>query len=132
MYNRLQTLSGLLLLASAGGVWAQPGGFGPFAPPQPGEILPKFLQDQLKLTDAQKKQLADMQKDVDAKLARLLTAEQKKSLESKRPGKGGFGFGPPGFGPPGGGGPTPPGGTPGGPPPKFGGPGGFGGFGFGN
>jgi Spy/CpxP family protein refolding chaperone len=107
-----------------------PGGFGPFQLPRPGEILPGFLQDQLKLTVEQKKKLGELQKDVEAKLAKLLTAEQKKSLDEIRQGKGAFGFGPPGFGPPGFG---PPGGAPGGPPPKmgFGGPPGFGGFGMG-
>jgi Spy/CpxP family protein refolding chaperone len=107
-----------------------PGGFGPFQPPRPGEILPGFLQDQLKLTVEQKKKLGELQKDVEANLAKLLTAEQKKALDEIRQGKGAFGFGPPGFGPPGFG---PPGGAPGGPPPKmgFGGPPGFGGFGMG-
>lgn len=107
------------------------GGFQPFAPPQPGEILPKFMQDVLKLNADQKKRLAELQKDVNTKLAKILTADQKKTMENMRPGAG-KGFGPgPGFGPPPGGGPTPPGGTPGGALPKmgFGGPGGFGGFG---
>ena len=103
-------------------------GFSHFAPPQPGEILSGFLQDVLKLSAEQKKELGDLQKDVSTKLNKILTADQKKSLENMRPGKGGFG--PPGFGPPGGGGPTPPGGTPGGVPPKmgFGGGNPFGGF----
>ena len=88
----------------------QPGGFpgGPFQPPAPGEVLPAPFQDQLKLNAEQKKRLADLQKEVDAKLARILTAEQKKSLEEMRAGRfgpGGFnpgGFGQRGFGPPGG------------------------------
>jgi Spy/CpxP family protein refolding chaperone len=103
-----------------------PGGFGPPPFPQPGEILPEFLQDQLKLNAEQKKKLGELQKDVEANLAKLLTAEQKKSLDEIRQGKGAFGFGPPGFGPPGFG-------PPGGPLPKmgFGGPPGFGGFGMG-
>lgn len=57
-----------------------PGGAFP-APPQPGQILPQFLQDQLKLSDEQKKQLTDLQKDVDGRLGKLLTAEQNKQLQ---------------------------------------------------
>jgi Spy/CpxP family protein refolding chaperone len=84
----------------------------------------------LKLTGEQKKKLADLQKEVEANLAKLLTAEQKKSLDELGQGKGGFGFGPPGGGPPGGmPGGGPPGGMPGGGPPKGGGKGGKGGFG---
>ena len=91
-----------------------PGGFpgGPFTPPQPGQVLTTGQQDQLKLTAKQKKELEALQKEVDAKLAKLLTTEQQQQLKDMRKGPGGFG--PPGFG---------------GGPPKFG-PGGFGG-GFG-
>jgi hypothetical protein len=117
-----------------GAMPGMPGGFKPFEFPQPGQLLSTFLQDQLKLTPEQKKKLADFQKEADAQLAKLLTAEQQKSLKDmSTPPK--FGFGGPG-GP--GGGPGGPGGGPGGPgggPPKgFGGPkGGFGppGLGFG-
>jgi Spy/CpxP family protein refolding chaperone len=140
---RSRIVGGLVLLCGISTAWAQqgnppggipggpPGGFGPFPRPQPGEILPGFLQDQLKLTADQKKKLGELQKDVDVNLAKLLTAEQKKSLDEMRQGKGGFG--PPGFGPPGGMGGMPPGGGPGGPPAKkgFGPPPGFGGFGTG-
>jgi hypothetical protein len=63
-----------------------------------------MLQEQLKLTAEQKKKIEELQKEVDAKLAKILTEEQKKSLQEMRPGPGGFGpaggFGPPGgFGP---------------------------------
>ncbi|MBP3959179.1 hypothetical protein J8F10_28375 [Gemmata sp. G18] len=93
-----------------------PGGFGGFGPPPLGQIMPVFLQDQLKLTDAQKKQLEAIQKDVDAKLEKLMTEEQKKTFKAmKERGPGGPG-GPGGFP----GGPGGPGGFPGGP----GGPGG--------
>jgi Spy/CpxP family protein refolding chaperone len=136
-------VGGLAFLSCVCAAWAQPpgGGFGPFGLPLPGEILPGFLQDQLKLTAEQKKKLGELQKDTEANLAKLLTAEQKKSLDDFREGKGGFGFGPPGFGPGGPGGPGgkggkggggPPGGMPGGPfggggPAKGGFPFGFGG-----
>src|SRR5205823_1652153 len=53
-----------------------PGGFG--GPPQPGQILPSFLQEQLKLTAEQKKQLDELQKEADDKLAKILTDDQKK------------------------------------------------------
>src|SRR5205085_1714396 len=40
-----------------------PGGFG--GPPQPGQILPMFVQDQLNLTAEQKKQVEAIQKEVE-------------------------------------------------------------------
>jgi EF hand len=49
-------------------------------PPQPGQVLPSFLQDALNLTADQRKQLADLQKDVDARLATILTDEQRAQL----------------------------------------------------
>jgi hypothetical protein len=78
--------------------------FGP--PPRPGQILPGFLQEALKLTAGQKKQLDELQKEVDAKLGKILTDEQRTQLKEMRPGRG------PG-GPSGPGGP----GGPDGPPP---------------
>jgi hypothetical protein len=62
-----------------------------------GQVLPSFLQEVLKLTDEQKKQLADLQKDVDGKLAKLLSEEQNKQLKSMREGFGRMmmPFGPP-------------------------------------
>lgn len=103
------------------------GGFG--GPPQPGQVLPPFMQEQLNLTAEQKKQLEELQKDVESKIAKILTDEQKKQLKDMMengPGFGGGRGGRRGGGPggPGGGGPGgPPGGGPGGPPPG-GGPGG--------
>jgi len=58
------------------------GGFGP--PPQPGQILPARLQDELNLSEDQKKQIADLQKEVDAKLAKILTAEQLTQMKQMR------------------------------------------------
>jgi hypothetical protein len=61
------------------------GGFGGFGGrPQPGQVMPPFLAETLKLTDDQKKQLADLQKEVDAKLDKILTEEQKKQLTEMR------------------------------------------------
>src|SRR5205085_613218 len=55
------------------------GGFGP--PPQPGKVLPSGVQDSLKLTAEQKKKLEDLQKEVDERLGKILTEEQKKLLK---------------------------------------------------
>ena len=82
-----------------------PPGGGPrgpmMAPPRPGEILPAMLRRELRLTDEQTNQLDELQKDVDAKLAIILTDDQEKTLQSmRRRGPGGDGPGRPG-GPPG-------------------------------
>jgi len=69
-----------------------PGGFG--GPPQPGQVLPPFLQETLKLTAEQRKQLDELQKEVDGKLGKILTDEQKKQLKEMRergPGRPGDG-----------------------------------------
>ncbi len=97
----------------------------------PGQILAPVLQDALKMTDDQKKQIADLQKEVDTKLEKLLTPEQMvqfKAMRERGPGgpggRGGFGgggAGGPGRKGPDGGGPggKGPDGPPGkGPPPK--------------
>jgi hypothetical protein len=92
------------------------GGFPGFGMPRPGEILPEFLQDMLRLSDEQRQSIATLQKEVDEKLQAVLTDEQRQQLAEMgnfRPGGPGR-FGPPGFGPPGFG---PPGFGPGGPPP---------------
>src|SRR5262249_49504234 len=74
-----------------------PGGLGGFGgPPQPGQLLPPFMQERLKLTDEQKKQLEALQKEVDGKLAKILTEEQQKQLKEMPQGfgpggRGGFG-----------------------------------------
>ena len=83
------------------------GGPGGFGPPPPGQILPPFLQDRLKLSDKQKKQLEALQKDVDDKLGKILSDEQKSQLKEMRQG-----FGPGGPGGPGGRGGRGPGGPP--------------------
>jgi len=100
-------------IAAEGPPAGGPGGFGPggrggFAgPPEPGQILPPFLRERLKLTADQTKQLEALQKEVDARLAKILTDDQKKQLAAMRQrgpgGTGGFGRrgGPGGFGRPG-------------------------------
>jgi hypothetical protein len=81
------------------------GGFGPPGgpggpggpPPRPGQILPPFLRDMLELTPEQMKQVDELQKEVDSKLAKILTEEQRKRLQEMRPpGRGGRGPGGPG------------------------------------
>jgi spore coat protein H len=70
-------------------------------PPQPGEVLPSMLQEALSLTDAQKKLLAAVQKDVNAKLDKILSTEQKDQLKRMRErGPGGIFPGPNGPGEP--------------------------------
>jgi hypothetical protein len=92
-----------------------PGGFGPpgggrgpgfGGPPRPGQVLPPRLQQELNLTDAQKRQVEALQRDVDSRLEKILTDDQRQQLKEMR-GRG------PG-GPPGQRGPRGPG--PGGPP----------------
>jgi poly(3-hydroxybutyrate) depolymerase len=70
------------------------GGFG--APP--GTVLSPRVQESLKLTDEQKKQIEELQKEVDAKVQQVLTDEQNKQLKdlknnSGRGPGGGFGGG---------------------------------------
>ena len=57
-------------------------GFG--GPPQPGQVLSPMFQQMLNLTDEQKKQVADLQKDVDARLAKILTSEQMDQIKQMR------------------------------------------------
>jgi outer membrane protein assembly factor BamB len=78
----------------------KPGGFGGFGgiggfgrPPQPGQVLPPSVQERLELTAEQKKQVEGLQKDVDAKLGKILTDDQKKQLQQPRGGFGRGGFG---------------------------------------
>jgi hypothetical protein len=86
-------------------------------PPRPGEILPTMLRDRLKLTAEQSKQVDALQKEVDARLSKILNEDQKARLQEMRS-RGPGGFGPPSPGGRGGFGPPPPGGPGGdGPPP---------------
>lgn len=102
-----------------GGGRGGPGGGGFGGRPPIGEVLPRFIQEELQLSEAQKQQVADLQKELDAKLDKILNDEQKQRYREMkdnagRGGPGGFG-GPEGRGR---GGPEGRGG---------GGPGGFGG-----
>lgn len=50
---------------------------------EPG-LLPPFAREQLKLSDQQEKQIADLEKDARDKLMRILTPEQRKQMEELR------------------------------------------------
>jgi hypothetical protein len=94
-----------------------PGGNGPGAngppppPPRIGELLPRFLQDQLHLDDEQRKRVAEIEQEALAKLDDVLNAEQSRQFAEMRntPPGGPAPPGPPAvagpnFGPPAGGG----------------------------
>ncbi len=92
--ERIESVAAQLSGKSKGFVPAAGFGFGPpqgGPPPRPGEVMPRPLQDQLKLTDAQKKKFAELQKETDRKVEELLTEEQKallKKLRGNPPGGG--------------------------------------------
>lgn len=56
----------------------------------PGTVLSPRVQDTLKLTDEQKKQIAEVQKEVDAGIQKILTEAQNKQLKDLKdnPGRG--------------------------------------------
>ena len=60
--------------------------------PQPGvgggigQVLPPAVQNRLQLTDEQKKQIEAIQKEVEAKVLKVLNDEQKKQLENMKKG----------------------------------------------
>jgi hypothetical protein len=70
---------------------AGPGGRNAGGPPPVGQILPDFVQNSLRLTALQRKQVTDMQKDLDTRVAGILTDDQKKQLKEMKdnPGRGG-------------------------------------------
>ena len=69
-----------------------PGGPGGPRGPAPGfHLLPRWVAEQLKLTDDQKTQVDALEKETKAKLEKILTPEQKKILETARPPRPGQG-----------------------------------------
>jgi hypothetical protein len=64
-----------------------------------GAVLPPFARGELDLTAEQEKQIAELEKEVQDRLTKILTAEQRKKLETPRPPRGPGGPGAPG-GPP--------------------------------
>ena len=93
-----------------------PGGFGPGSLPAPGQLLAPAMAERMRLSEAQKKELADVQKDADARLDALLKDDQRKQFKGMRDFAKGFAKGGPKGRPKGG-------------PPIGGPPGGFMGFG---
>jgi hypothetical protein len=87
---------GILAIVLAPGMSQPPGdkGKGPKkdkkGPPpyELGKILPPFVRDALELTKDQEKSLADLEKDVRAKLLKILTAEQVDRLKELKGPKG--------------------------------------------
>jgi hypothetical protein len=97
------------LAAGLDRIWPKPKGFpggpfpgGPFgkpaSPAQGVQILPEPVLQQLKLSPEQQKEIEQLQKEVAAKLAKILTQEQNQQLKDvqKKPGPGDFLIGPPG------------------------------------
>ncbi len=70
----------------AGGAGPAPG---PVDPQQPGKIFSATQQSTLKLSAGQKERLAEIQKEVDARLETLLTEDQKQQLQAMQRGAGG-------------------------------------------
>jgi hypothetical protein len=67
------------LAGESKGFIPQPFGFGPpagFAPPRVGDVMPGPVQDRLKLTPEQRRRMAQLQKEVEAKMREILTEEQ--------------------------------------------------------
>jgi spore coat protein CotH len=85
--KRTQSVAAQVSGQSKGYVPVMTFGFGP--PPQPGQILQPPVQNQLRLTAEQKKQLEELQKEADAQLDQILTEDQKKQLKAMRQGPGG-------------------------------------------
>ena len=70
----------------AGGPGGGPRGFGGpgGGPPRPGQILPPMLRQRLAISPQQEKEIDALQKEVDARLDKLLTAEQRQQLKEMR------------------------------------------------
>jgi hypothetical protein len=64
-----------------------PGGGPGGGPPrfELGRVLPPFVREELDLTEEQDAQIAALEKQVKAKLEKILTAEQKKKIRTIRP-----------------------------------------------
>lgn len=54
-------------------------------PPRPGEVLPRPLQERLQLTAEQRQQIEALEKEVRARLEKILTAEQREQLQRMPP-----------------------------------------------
>jgi hypothetical protein len=63
-------------------------------PPRPGQIMTSIAGEMLGISADQRKQLDEIQKDIDAHLDKLLTADQKKQAGEWPKGQGGNGYNP--------------------------------------
>jgi hypothetical protein len=63
-------------------------------PPSPGQIMAPLAAELLAISAEQRKQLDEIQQDIDAHLDTLLTADQKKQAAEFPTGQGNYGFGP--------------------------------------
>ncbi len=62
---------------------------GPGGPPPGGfHLIPRFAAEKMDLTEDQKKKIGELEKECKAKLAKILTPEQMKTLETARPNRG--------------------------------------------
>jgi Spy/CpxP family protein refolding chaperone len=52
---------------------------------QLGKVLPPFIVDELELTEEQEAKIAAIEKEVKAKLEKILTAKQKRIIQNARP-----------------------------------------------
>lgn len=75
----------LALAVSTLYVRAQDAGGAPKRPPGGPHLLPPHAAEHLNLTDDQKKQIADLEAEVKAKIEKILTADQLKQLKEMRP-----------------------------------------------
>ena len=57
--------------------------------PQPGSVLPPFVRAELELSEEQERQIADLEREVKGRLAKILSEEQMRQVEE------GFRKGPP-------------------------------------
>ena len=64
-----------------GGPGGRAGSRGGFGPPQAGQVMPPFMMDRLNLSDEQRAKLQALQKQVDAQLDSILTAEQRQQMK---------------------------------------------------
>lgn len=100
MRRSILVFAGSLFVTAAIAAFAQDGP--PEKPQRPGSgqagpgggmfggfhLVPPFLLERLKLTTEQQKDVADLQKETKAKLYKILTPEQQKTLEEFRPMRG--------------------------------------------
>jgi Spy/CpxP family protein refolding chaperone len=77
---------------NAGGPAGGPGDGQRGGPPPAGyHLLPRFVVDKLQLSDDQRQQVNQLEQETKAKLAKILTADQMKIVETARPPRRGGG-----------------------------------------